>query len=81
MDNPGVICLTGAVQVPFHSILSYPTLPNSTKTSPTLSQVMRRPSGQCMCQTEQTFYPVGVETLDVWFEHAYDTTEKVPLLH
>ena len=39
--------------------------------------VLHRLSGQCSCTTHATYYPVGVEELMVWFEHAYDTTDKV----
>ena len=41
------------------------------------SKVLHESSGQCSCNTSRTVYPVGVEELDIWFEHAYDTSDKV----
>lgn len=37
-------------------------------------------NNQCTCSTTRTVYPVGVEDINIYFEHAYDTTEKVDSL-
>eukprot|EP00966_Prymnesium_polylepis_P211954 4909248-Prymnesium_polylepis.1 len=43
--------------------------------------VKHQPNGQCTCRAHRTYYPVGVEEMNVYFEHAYSTTDKVGSLH